>query len=530
MSKVLIMIRTSTETQTIDEQRNEMIEFCLNRGYKKEDMIFIEEQGASAAKVDARYKAQIQAIKDAIIKDSEINCFACWHLNRAFRDEDAYLDIKKFMVERRIQMLVKNPSLELLNPDGTINNGMELAMALFAVLNKQENEERKEKFKRTKKANAAKGKYNGGVNLRFGYRVNDDKFFVEDEIDGPIVRLIYELYSTGQYSTLKLANEINNRGIVRKNGKPMYAWLVDSVLVSKAYTGVPNEKYHNRIYPAIVSMDIWNKCEEIRKSNKIFERKNKAEKEVNLASRLIRCTKCGKLYISDGALYSCNGHNNREAIYCDNDLSVNKIVMDELCWRVASTCHLDWLMDMSDDKLEEYKEELAVTEKKITTLEKKFTTIENKKQRVVDMYIEGLINNENKALRLNKIQEEVSLYTNELNALREAKNRLLGLIESYAKRDEVEVFMSGIDAIDIANKYDIVHQHIKGIKLYRIQYGPRSKSGKDNGVDIRITTILDKEWRFMYIPQNKRKDNKLFIWNGHEWVSDYKEVEKGLYV
>jgi site-specific DNA recombinase len=529
MSKVLVFLRTSTEAQEIDGQKQEMIDFVKGKGYSEDDIIFIEMKGASAIKLNEKYLKMLSEVKEYVEKKI-IDCVAVWHMNRLGRNDRVLIDLKNLFIDNKIQFLCKTPGLTLLNEDGSVNTGSELAYGLFATMVKQDMEEKVQKFKRTKHRYAAEGKFCGGVNMRFGYRVGENKYYVEDEIDGPIVRLIYELYSTGQYSTLKLANEINNRGIVRKNGKPMYAWLVDSVLVSKAYTGVPNEKYHNRIYPAIITQELYDKCEVVRKSNKIFERKNKAEKEVNLASRLIRCTKCGKLYISDGALYSCNGHNNREAIYCDNDLSVNKIVMDELCWRVASTCHLDWLMDMSDDKLEEYKEELAVTEKKITTLEKKFTTIENKKQRVVDTYLEGLINKENRDLKLNKIQEEVSLYTNELNALREAKNRLLGLIESYAKRDEVEVFMSGIDTIDIANKYDIVHQHIKGIKLYRIQYGPRSKSGKDNGVDIRITTILDKEWRFMYIPQNKRKDNKLFIWNGHEWVSDYKEVEKGLYI
>lgn len=527
--KILIFLRTSTEKQELDNQKKELKDYLVSMGYCEDDFIYLEKAGASAIKLNEEYLNMIEQLNN-FIENGVINCVALWGVDRLLRDEEMWSSIKKKLVENKIQLIVKNPSFTLLNPDGSINQGSELALSLFTTMAVQEMRTKKERFKRTKKANAAKGKYNGGVNLRFGYRVNDDKFFVEDEIDGPIVRLIYELYSTGKYSTLKLANEINNRGIVRRNGKPMYAWVVDDVLRSEAYTGTPIAKWNNRTYPALITKEIFDKCEVVRKSNKIFERKNKTETEVNLASRLIRCTKCGKLYISDGQLYSCNGHNNREAIYCDNSLSVNKSVMDELLWRVASTIHLDYLMDMSDEKLDEYQNELGITEQKITTMDGKLSAIDSKKQRVVDTYLEGLINKENRDLKLNKIQEEVSTITNELNALKEAKNRLLGLIESYAKRDEVEVFMSGIDAIDIANKYDIVHQHIKGIKLYRIQYGPRSKSGKDNGVDIRITTILDKEWRFMYIPQNKRKDNKLFIWNGHEWVSDYKEVEKGLYI
>ena len=144
--KVLIMVRTSTEQQSIDDQHREMVEFCKQQGYKEDDMIFMEEQGASAAKMDSKYLDLINRIKAEIDKNKEIKCFACWHLNRAFRTEEAYIDIKTFLVNRGIQMMVKNPYLVLLNDDGTINNGMEMAMALFAVLNKQDNLERKAKF------------------------------------------------------------------------------------------------------------------------------------------------------------------------------------------------------------------------------------------------------------------------------------------------------------------------------------------------------------------------------------------------
>lgn len=519
-SKVLIMIRTSTENQSIDEQHNEMVEFCISRGYKRENMIFIEEQGASAAKMDIRYKAQIQAIKDAIEKDSNIDCFACWHLNRAFRSEEAYLEIKEFMVKRKIQMLVKNPSLELLNPDGSINKGMELAIGLFAILNKQENEERKEKFKRTKKANASKGKFNGGVNIRFGYKVDEDKFFIEDEIDGPIVRQIFELYSTGKYSSHKVAIELNSRGILTSAGKPISAWLVNGILRADCYYGAAIEKWNNRVYPAIITKELFDACAAIRESNKVIERRKiDGDANVNLAAKLIRCTQCGNLYTSHTDQYSCCSHSPKEVHYCSNNLRINKKVIDGLCWRVASAIHMDYLIDMSEDKVEEYNREIEIIDQKIATLQSKIDGIEAKKQRVVETYIEGLINSQNKAIKLNKIQEEASTYIKELNVLKEAKNRLYGLIDSYIKKDDVEVFLNSMDSTDEGNKYDIVHQHLKGIRIERFQWGERKKEdAKDNAILITITTILDKEYKFIYIPNSKRI--KLYIWNGNEWKAD----------
>ena len=52
MSKVLIMVRTSTESQSTEDQKKELIDFCLSEGYRRKDIVCVEKQGASAAKVD----------------------------------------------------------------------------------------------------------------------------------------------------------------------------------------------------------------------------------------------------------------------------------------------------------------------------------------------------------------------------------------------------------------------------------------------------------------------------------------------
>lgn len=510
MGKVLIMVRTSTEGQSIQEQHNEMLDFVKNKGYKEEDCVWIEEQGASAAKMDDRYKSMLQSIKDVIEKDKEINCFACWHLNRAFRTEDAYLDIKNFLVPRKIQFIVKNPNLQLLNEDGSIDNGMELAMGLFAILNKQDGEERKAKFKRAKAEMARKGMYTGGRNaIKFGYKVVN-KYFVEDEVEGAIVKLIFQLYSTGEYSTYSLADEINSRGYTH-NGKPFDGTFVGSILKSQQYTGIPDEKWNNRVYPPIISEEIFKQCREIADKNKIMLRLG--EKMV-LCSKLVKCSECGHFFCSASKHLRCNGGDKGKGV-CTNNITLKETVVNEIAWRVAFKEHIDYLIEVSENNTQIYNERLEVIEQKINTINGIIGESDTKKKRIIDSFIEGYIDKENRDLRLKKIQDDILLNQKEIKALEEEKSAISGLLENVNKDVNEMLYFDTLDAIGAKVKtnedhYRIIHQHIRKIVPGRFQGEEQSK--KVNGVTLDVHTIKGEVKRFRYLPKIKKSDN-LFIYN-----------------
>lgn len=505
MSKVLIMVRTSTESQSIDDQHREMAEFCRYRGYRDEDMIFIEEQGASAAKVDDRYKAQIQAIKDAIEGDKEINCFACWHLNRAFRDEAAYIDIKNFLVPRKIQMLVKNPSLELLNPDGTINSGMELAMALFAVLNKQDNEERKAKFKRAKSSMAKKGMYVGGKNRRFGYRIDDNQYFVPDEVEGEIVKMIFQLYSTREYSCFSLAKELNSRGYDRF-GKPFDRGFVAHILKSRQYTGEHVEG-QEMVYPALITKELFDLCQSIASSNQIILRQGK---KLVLCSKLIKCPECGIAFTSNSNCFRCNYYVEHK---CSNSLTIKESVVNEVVWRIAFDEHLKYLVEVNENDTKTYNERIHVIDQKIVKLNEIISDADIKRQRVVDSFIEGYIDKESRDLRLKKIQDDTLSQRKELNALEEEKRAILRLLENADQKLNEWLYYDTLNAMSSnittdEDRYKIIHQHILKIIPSRYQHGERAKgTTRINGVLLEIYTVKGDIHQVRYLPMSKKGYN-----------------------
>ena len=516
--KVLVFLRVSTEAQELEEQRKEMIEFVQVYGYTLDDIIFIEDKGASAIKLNEKYLDMIDDIA-SYIESGEIDCVAVWAVNRLARNEVMFAQIKSKLVENKIQLLVKTPTLQLLNPDGTINSGSELALSLFSTMAQQEMLERKSKFKRTKKAYAPKGMYTGGTARRFGYKV-ENKYFVPCEVDGESVKLMFELYSTGKYSFYKLAGELNIRGIEKKHGKGKFtAAFVGDIISSPAYYGEVMEQWNNRVYPPLISKELFDKCAEIRGKNKI-EMRVKDVNDKPLAARLIRCTECGHKFMSSGALYKCCMHNIKESKYCPNSISVQKKLVDALVWRVASAVHLEFLWSMSDEKLEEYTREVEIIDMKINTITNNINGVQKKKQRIIDTFLEGLIDKENRDLKLSKISEEVATYQKELNSLNETKNSLIKLIESYQKKDEVESFISSMDTLNSLDKYDVIHQQLKEVTFERYKMEFEGKIF-DNATLITITTITGGVWKFCYLRYAKKIP--VYIWNGSEWLPDYAE-------
>ena len=512
MSKVLIMVRTSTETQSTEDQKKEMFDFCRQEGYS--DIVCVEKQGASAAKVDDDYREMIDEVKSRIEADPDIKCYAVWHLNRAFRTEEVYIEMKSFCLKHGVQVICKNPYLKLLTPDGKIDPGMELAMGLLAILAKQENDERKAKFRRAKKSNAQKGKYIGGNTRKYGYYVDEQGFFQENPEESAVVKQIFELYSTGKYSTYSLSKELEERGVYASDRK------VSKILRSEEYTGKELHGKFDIKYPPIISQELFDAAHKVRNTNKLDIKRGE---RLCLGSKLVKCAKCGAVCTSNSRHYVCCRYFRKD---CENGFALRQCVADDLLWRVASILHVDYLSTLNADKAAEYKQEISVLQQKISAIDEKIEKSEIKKKRIVESYMDGLIDKNSRDARLLKVKEEVD-------------DQLRSKISLTEKIDALEQLLKGIDSdMDYVNavadassmvyteteKYDIVHKHILSLTAVPQSFGKRDpRTTKPNGVLITIHPLHGEDWTFMYVPKFYQKHN-LFMLNRDEWVPDMVEI------
>ena len=501
--KAIAVLRVSTDRQEIEDQRDELYSFIKANGYS--EIIPIEAVGASAIKMDDRYLYMVQSIKKAIQEDSEINAVFVWELSRLGRNEMVLMEFKEFFIKNHIQFVCKNPSMKLLNDDGSLNSGMELAFSLFATMSKQEMEEKKARFRRARISMLKKGQYIGGHTIKFGYKVVDG-FFEPDEEESEIVKNIFYEYSTGKHSSYTLAKELQDQGI----GLPEYA--VCNILKCRAYLGEEVGEY-GMYYPPIISREIFDRCEKIRQENKIMM---KRVDNIHLGSKLVKCPVCGSACTSNSKHYRCsrNAHHG----HCDNKFALNQEVADELLYRNAFGLHLKWLIDIRDGRIEEYRKNLKIVDEKIESANKKIENFDQKKERIVESYMEGLIDKKNRDLRLKKLEDDVKFQRDFLNQLQDKRRAIMGLLETD-ENDTIESFIKAAKLMGSENKFYIVHKHIEKLVAYREDFGKKDRrSSKPRAVHIVITTLYGVNVEYMYIPHTKGCN--LYILIDGEWVED----------
>ena len=509
--KAIAILRVSTTSQTIDEQKEELIGFLKGQGY--DEIIPIEAVGASAIKMDDKYLELVQRVKDTILADSEIKAAGVWELSRLGRNEITLFEFKEFFVSHKIQFICKNPYMKLLDEDGSVNSGMELAFSLFATMSKQEMAEKKARFRRSKKSMAAKGKYIGGNTRPYGYAINEEGFFVEKPDESSNIKLAFELYSTGKYSTYSLSQELEERGIHIKD------YFLCRMLRNRAYLGEPIGEYGVH-YPPIISEEVFEKVRAIREKNLIDMKK----KKVVLGAKLVKCYKCGATCTSNSRHYVCSRHSHHGN--CDNGFALRQCVVDDILWRVGFILQIDYLTNLNSDKAQEYRKEIEVLKQKVTALEEKCEKSEKKKARIVGSYIDGLISLEERDRRLEKANQEVEEYLKKKAVIDNKVIALSNLLEDIDKDMDLVESLADAAVLEYSTqeKYAIIHRFIVQLTARQVSFGKRDpRTSRPNGVEIEITSVYGGVYKFMYVPKFLDGHN-LYVWNGRRYVGDMVEI------
>lgn len=510
--KALAILRVSTAAQQIDDQREELFSFIKAQGY--DEIVPIEAVGASAIKMDDKYMELVEKVKETILTDKDVKAACVWELSRLGRNEVILMEFKEFFISHNIQFICKNPYMKLLEDDGSVNAGMELAFSLFATMTKQEMAEKKARFRRAKKANAAKGKYIGGATIPYGYTLDDNLFFIEKEEESAVIKTAFELYATGKYSSYTLAEELRERGY------DLNDYTIGRILKNKAYIGEEVGTKYPIHYPPIISKELFEEVAKIRSANKIDMKKNANP----LGAKLVRCYRCGAVCTSNSRHYVCCRHAHHGK--CDNGVVLRQCVVDNLLWRVAQVLNMEYLLNLNDEKADEYRKEIEILDQKIAAVQVKIDKIEDKRKRIVESYMEGYIDKETRDLRLSKTNSEGEDHMRAKALLQEKRSGIAGILKSLLEDMDIESAYGTAATSDYSDKekYDIIHKHILKVTGHQVSFGKRDpRTHLPNGVEITITDVRSVEWKYMYIPKFYQKHN-LYVWNGTRWVADMVEI------
>lgn len=474
--KVIAIVRTSTTQQEIDSQRKEVLSMAIADGYSIDEIEVVGRAGASAIKVDEAYQENMNRVYELIDTIPTIEAVYAWAIDRIGRNEEILMKLKNTLINKKIQLVIKNPSLRLLEANGDVNAGVELAFSLFATMAKQEMEQKKARFNRARKRNDEKGKYNGGY-VAYGYMVKDGYIVINEE-EAKIVRLIFTELASGKYSCDGLARELQDRGIKFK-GKKMLFSNVRGILKNKIYCGEQlNTSGSVRNVPQIVSKELYDKATAAISANN--PSKTNAYTNRNLLGlRLIKCPYCGCHFSVAAKLYQCHNHNrnyydSRQGFEkCPNGISIGVANLDRLLWYAAATVHFEYLKQLTGQRDEEIDSKVEVLNQKIQHLQSEIDSLADKRKRINLVFMDGDLSEKERDERLSKLLKDNEKYAVQIREFEEEIGKLIALKEGDVGDEIVfENFRSLMMLDDKELQCKIARKHIKDIQLEKAEYAP----------------------------------------------------------
>ncbi len=220
-------------------------------------------------------------------KDKTINTVIVHKIDRFSRNNIDFFAYKAILKKEGIKLISVSENIEE-TPSGEFIENVLVAMAQFYSSNLAEETLKglKEKFSR--------GEW--PLLAPIGYKnMRDEKghsYIVEDKDTSYLIKQIFKLYSTGQYSLGSLSKEMVKRGLKTKNGKLFSHQQIKRILRNKFYISkmtMWNKEIHGKHKP-LISESLFNQVQNILTEKKITQ--DKWQKRDFLLRGLIYCQSC----------------------------------------------------------------------------------------------------------------------------------------------------------------------------------------------------------------------------------------------
>lgn len=521
--KCIIWCRVSTFQQEFERQKKELIEMASKDGFEEKNQIIIGSAGASAIKMNDIYKNEVDELIKTIKSDKQVTTIYIWEVSRLARNYLAFYTIFKFIEDNHLQLVINTPELRLLNKDGSVNKGSEVVITLMLTFAKQEMETKKERFQSGKIQKASLGIWVGG-NLSYGYTTDESNHIIINELEAQYVRYIFQSYIQGK-SQRQLAHEFYTKGV------SITLSLINRILHNERYTGKAFKYKYNdkdesnleRSYPKIISVEDFEKCQEIAKNNNV---KPKA-KNIYYADGILICPECGGRCNVQKTSYHCFNAFNKYMKYgiredskdkedklrnqCQNKLNLSVNVLDSLLWEEVKGREIGTLQSSNIEEIANFELEIEEEKKKIEVANEHLNYVKSKKKRIAKTYIQGNLDDDDYNELLSEIEKESKLNNDVINMSTAKINQLEEFIESiYSKTEQANIdgAVAMVDKYNDKDRQEACQRHIKSVSYYDDILEVNDKKYRCKRIEITWNTKIPTGGIGIVADFNDEKDKK----------------------
>ena len=292
IKKGLIYFRVSTEEQaqfgiSLDQQKNSCLEYAQKNNI--EIVKIFHDDGASAKTTN---RIGLQNLIGFCKKHKNVDCIIIYKIDRLSRSAYDYAKLFSLFSKLKIKLISVTEAIN----DTPMGKFMGTFMAANAQLDNDMKSERvtscmTEKFKQ--------GFWCWEAPI--GYLNSTDKFdkknIVIDKKKAPLIKLIFEKYSTGLYTLEEIRNIVNKKGLRTKKGNEISNQTIGKIIRRSFYFGIMKRKGEDQKgnYKPIISERLFYKCQQllrdIKKGNAVVKSKNNEDFPLR---HFVVCTYCGR--------------------------------------------------------------------------------------------------------------------------------------------------------------------------------------------------------------------------------------------
>lgn len=523
MKKVALYCRVSSEDQkerdTIENQIEILHTFVEMKGTFEIYKEYLDNGVSGTVPFEQRPEGK-KLIDDASKKlfDSVL----VWKIDRFGRDTLSGLTAVEMLRKYDIEIISVTEPFDLNTPTGRFQFITYLNMAEL-----ERNNILDRMFLGATRA-AKKGKWLGGI-VPYGYKINKDGYLEIEDTEAEIIRKIFNLYIYEGLSTIDIAIYLNNLGIPSSCGTgkgkrtknittKWRSGSIQRILSNTTYMGI--HEYGKRAsrrketiireVPAIISKEVFDKAQDVKKYNMLISKRNNNKREYLLRG-LIKCEECGKnfygvSYKDKSASYVCSGKRGENkkilGVQCNN-LNIKADTIEEIVWNECLeilTHYESYISEMIQNNKtinNSLKEDIA-------KLQQALNDKKNEKNNILTLYRKNLITEEELETQLQDIRNEEKKLTDLINEFKikssqfdnesDFINDFSKLLEQYRqklsrltfkeKREIVELLVNNISVKTIVQngmkQSDITIVYNLGSFDSMVKLGTHTDMGSDN--------------------------------------------------
>lgn len=296
----------------------------------------------------------------------------------------------------------------------------------------------------------------GYLNVNKGTEEHPNRIVEIDPVKGPLIAEMFELYSTGNYSLLRLTKAMHDKGLTARKGKKISVTTAQQILANTFYYGLMKwsglEKVGN--HEPLVSKALFEQCQYIAAKHRQFV--SRVRMHTFLLRGLVKCPIHDRFFTAEWHDYH-KAHYKKHKIgyyHCTNvggcpksyieHWKLEKMVARRIKSYQFSDKFIGFVVDAIKKQVSEDRQNVDSVRQGLINQKR---AIEAKRDNIENLLIDGTIDKDTYQRRHKQLQEEITQIDVRISNLQNQYNLDISLIEEVLSLTR-NIYQTYIDAPD----------------------------------------------------------------------------------